>query len=92
MELPKVIPEFSSAKVAPKGALNLEDINKMVKNALVFFTPTIVLYGAQLLGELNKVGVLHLTDLIPSTYVVGAFQGYIISTALDYLKKLNDGK
>ena len=92
MELPKVLPEFSEAKVAPKGTLNKEDINKIFKNMLVFFTPTLMLYGAQLLGGLNDHTVLEISDLIPSSYVIGAFEGYVISTALDYLKKLNDNK
>jgi hypothetical protein len=92
MELPKIIPEFSEAKVAPKGKLNIEDVNRMIRNALIFFTPTLVLYSAQLLGSLNDHTVLNFSDMVPSPYVVGAFQGYIISTFLDYLKKLNDGK
>jgi len=90
MEIPKILPQFTEAEVSRKGFLNIEDLKKMVKNMLVFLTPTIVLYGAQLLGTLND-HVLSLSDLTPSTYVVGAFQGYLISTFLDYLKKLNDG-
>lgn len=92
MELPKILPEFSEAKVAPKGKLNTEDLKKMGKNALIFLTPSITLYAAQLLAALNAHTILSFADLIPNDYVIGAFQGYIISTGLDYLKKLNDGK
>jgi len=91
MEIPKILPQFTETEVSRKGFLNIEDLKKMVRNILVFITPTIILYGAQLLGSLNDNIVLSLADLTPSKYVVGAFQGYLISTVLDYLKKLNDG-
>ena len=92
MEIPKIIPSFSEAKVSPKGKLNAADLNKIAKNMLIFLTPTLMLYGAQLLGILEQNTVLSLKDLVPSAFVIGAFEGYLISTALDYLKKLNDGK
>lgn len=92
MNLPKVLPEFSEAKISPKGKLNAEDLKKMGRNALIFLTPTITLYAAQLLGALNAHGVLVLSDIAPGAGVIGAFQGYLISTVLDYLKKLNNGK
>lgn len=91
MEIPKILPKFTEAEVSKKGFLNIEDLKKMVRNMLVFLTPSILLYGAQLLGSLNDHILLSLNDLIPSPYVIGAFQGYLISTVLDYLKKLNDG-
>ena len=91
MDLLKVLPELSEAKIAPKGKLNAEDLKKMGRNMLIFLTPTFMLYGGQLIGAINDHTVLSLTDLVPSAFVVGAFEGYLISTLLDYLKKLNDG-
>lgn len=92
MDLPKILPEFSEAKVAPKGKLNSDDVKRIFKNMLVFLTPTIFLYAAQLTGALKEHTALFLVDLLPSAYVIGAFEGYLISTGLDYLRKLNDGK
>lgn len=92
MEIPKVslLPKYTNADLSKKGFLNTEDIEKIVKNMLIFLTPTLVLYGSQLMVTLGS-HTLSLSDLVPSQTVIGAFQGYIISTALDYLKKLNDG-
>lgn len=92
MEMPKILPAFSEAKISPRGKLNAEDLQKMWKNALIFLTPTITLYAAQLIASLNAHTILGLFDLIPNSFVIGAFEGYLISTGLDYLKKLNDGK
>lgn len=91
MEVPKVLPKFTEAKTSKKGFLNKEDLKKMLRNALVFLTPTILLYASQLTGALSDHGVLIAKDLIPSAFVIGAFEGYLISTAIDYLKKLNNG-
>lgn len=92
MKMLKILPEFSEAKVSPPGKLNAEDLLKMWKNALIFFTPTITLYSVQLIAALNAHTILGLADLVPNAFVIGAFEGYLISTGLDYLKKLNDGK
>jgi len=92
MDLPKVLPQYTEDKVSKKGFLNKEDLQKLLKNMLVFLTPTFILYGSQLLGSLNDSTILALKDFIPSRFVIGAFEGYVISTAIDYLKKLNDGK
>lgn len=90
MEMPiKVLPKYTEAKVSKVGFLNASDWKNIGVNALIFLTPTITLYGAQLLGVLNDRN-LALSDLLPSAYVVGAFEGYVISTGLDYLKKLNN--
>jgi hypothetical protein len=91
MEMPKILPKYTDAKLSKAGWINKEDLKKIGKNALVFLTPTLTLYGAQLLGALNTSTILSLKDLIPSPYVIGAFEGYLIATFLDYLKKLNDG-
>ena len=91
MELLKVLPQFTEAKNSKAGFLNQEDLHKLCKNMLIFLTPTLVLYGGQLLGSLNSHTVLSLADLIPSSFVIGAFEGYLISTFMDYLKKLNAG-
>lgn len=94
MELPKIaiLPKYTDAKLSKKGFLNKDDLKRIGKNMLVFLTPTITLYLAQLTGALSDHTALTYLDLIPSSFVIGAFQAYIISTILDYLKKLNDGK
>ena len=86
-----VLPKFTEAKLSKKGFLNSQDLLKMGRNALVFLTPTLLLYLGQLSGVLSEGVTLTLIDLIPSAFVIGAFEAYIISTAIDYLKKLNDG-
>lgn len=91
MILPKVLPTFTTANISPKGSLNVDDLRKILRNMLVFLTPTILLYGAQLTGALGDHMILRIADLIPSAFVIGAFEGYVISTVIDYLKKLNSG-
>jgi hypothetical protein len=91
MTLPSILPRFTESDISPKGALNIEDLRKILRNMLVFLTPTILLYLAQLTGALSAHLTLNLADLIPSTFVIGAFEGYVISTVIDYLKKLNAG-
>jgi len=86
-----LLPKLSKAGISPKGKLNRKDIKKILRNMLIFITPTLVLYLAQLQGVLGDNITLTLADLIPSTYVIGAFEGYLISTVIDYLTKLNDG-
>ena len=88
----KVIPHFTEAKVSKSGFLNKEDLKKMLKNGLVFFVPVVLLYGAQLTGAMTDHTILKLTDFIPSSFVIGAFEAHIIGTVLDYLKKLNQSK
>ena len=86
-----LLPKLSKAGISPKGKLNRKDIKKILRNMLIFITPTLVLYLAQLQGVLGDNITLTLADLIPSTYVIGAFERYLISTVIDYLTKLNDG-
>lgn len=88
----KIVPQITESKVSAKGFINKEDIQRLVRNALIFLTPTIVLYATQLGGALSDHISLTLKDITPSAYVIGAFEGYVISTFLDYLKKLNNAK
>lgn len=93
MEIRKVsvLPKFTEAKTSKRGFLNKEDLHNLLKNALVFLTPTITLYTVQLVSALNDHTALRLSDLVPSLVVIGAFEGHVIATFIDYLKKLNDG-
>lgn len=80
MELPKILPEFSEAKVAPKGKLNLEDVNKMLRNLLKFTGPALGVFFYQL-----SIGI----DL-KAAWALAALMLYGILA--DYFTKLNDGK
>jgi len=91
MEIPKILPRLTEAEISPKGTLNIVDIKNILRNMLVFLTPTIILYLSQLTGALSNHTTLVASDLIPSAFVIGAFEGYLISTVIDYLKKLNTG-
>ncbi len=92
MTLPSIIPHLTTDSVSPSGTLNIDDIKKMVRNAIIFFVPVILLYGAQLTGALSNHMVLNMKDIVPSAFVIGAFEAHIIGTALDYLRKLNASK
>ncbi len=92
MELPKILPKLTDAKVAGVGFLNRGDIGKLVRNFLIFLSPIVILYGVQLTGALSEHTVLKISDVIPGLAVIGAFEAHIIGTVLDYLRKLNDSK
>lgn len=76
----KILPEFSEDKVAPQGALNLEDLRKMVLNLVIFTSPaTFVFFSLLAQG-------VPLDKAWPAGLLV------IYGIVADYLKKLNDGK
>jgi len=60
-----LLPKLSKAGISPKGKLNRKDIKKILRNMLIFITPTLVLYLAQLQGVLGDNITLTLADLIP---------------------------
>lgn len=91
MELPKVIPEFSEARVSPKGKLNKADIDKIRRNMLKFLIPAILIYLGQVVLASSD-NIVTLQDFIPTSFTMGGIVYYIASTLMDYLTKLNNDK
>ena len=82
---------YSKAKVSPTGKVNKNDLQKWVRNLLVFLIPLVVVYLLQLSGVLqNK--ALEIKDLIPSQATQGAIELYAVNAVLDLLRKFRDGK
>lgn len=80
---------FSKAKVSPAGKLNKADIQRWLKNLLVFLAPLAIMYLLQLSGSLQN-GVLTWESLIPTTTTLGAIQLYVVNGLLDLLRKFTD--
>lgn len=78
MDLPKILPEFTTSKVSPVGKLNIGDLKKMGFNALVFSAPVLAVFFAQL-----QMGV----DLKAASLVAAAV---LYGLLADYFKKLNN--
>ncbi len=75
--LPAVLPKLSEAKVAPKGALNVDDLKKMLTNFVVFTAPALVVFFSLL------------SQGVPLEKAWPAGLLALYGVAADYFKKLN---
>lgn len=71
---------FTKAKVSPQGKVNVEDLKSWGRNALVFSSPALVVFFAQL-----QMGVSLKQASLLALYV---FYGLLV----DLFKKFNEGK
>ena len=93
MNLPKVIPEFTKAKVSKAGFVNKQDLAKWTWNMIRFLRPLALLYlGAAIAIQMVPNHVFALQDLVPSQFVIGGMVLYLLNSAYDFFSKLNDGK
>lgn len=75
------------------GMLKLDNTqtNKFQKNLLTFLIPLAVLYLGQITATLNVQGnVIDAADFIPSSVTLGGMMYYIMSSLIDYKKKLDE--
>ena len=80
---------FSKDKVSPKWKWNIADLQKMGKNALIFISPAILIYLAQVQGSLDN---LTWSSLVPNQMTIGAIWAWLLGIIVDGLRKLSDGK
>ena len=71
---------ISTAKVAPQGKLNVEDLKKMGMNILIFTAPALVVFFGQMASGVDW--------KIAGAVALLALWGIIA----DFLKKISDGK
>ncbi len=84
---------FSEAKISPRWKVNAEDLNRLLKNALIFISPAVLIYLLQVQGTLTLEGHTFSTvDFLPSTFTKGAIMSWFISTLIDVFRKFQDGK
>ena len=80
MELPNVLPEFTEAKVSPKGTLNAADLKALGSNIFRFSAPALGVFFAQLALKVEW----KAASLVALYILYGLLS--------DYFKKLNTGK
>ena len=72
-----------------KWRLNAQDVQKWVRNALVFLAPVAMVYFGVVAGKLQD-GV-QLADFVVTPAVQGAIALYVVNTATDFFRKLVRG-
>lgn len=77
--------------MSKKWTLNNEDINKVAKNSVIFFSPVALIYLGFVLSAVQVDG-FQVKDLIPSSEAVTVIVLWIINTLIDVLKKFSQGK
>lgn len=77
--------------VSKRWTLNSEEINKVAKNAVIFFTPVILIYLGAFVIDVRKDG-FQLSDFVPSATTVTAIMLWLGNTAIDTLRKFSEGK
>lgn len=77
--MPKIIPQFTGAKVSKAGWLNKEDLKKMGVNILKFTAPSLAVFFTQL-----QMGVEPKAAALVALLI-------LYGLIADYLKKLNNG-
>lgn len=71
--------------------LNTTEYNKFIRNVITFLIPLVILYLGQVVATLNVEGnLLELVDFIPSSVTLGGMAYYVMSTLIDYKKKLDE--
>lgn len=76
--------------ISKKWTLNREEIQKVSKNAVVFFSPVALIYLGFVLSAVQKDG-FQVKDLVPSSEAVTVIVLWIINTLIDILKKFSQG-
>lgn len=77
--------------ISKKWTLNQEEIQKVSKNAVVFFSPVALIYLGFVLNAVQKDG-FQVNDLVPSSEAVTVIVLWIINTLIDTFKKLIAGR
>lgn len=77
--------------MSKKWTLNQEEATKVLKNAVLFFQPVILIYLGFVLSAVQKDG-FQVTDLIPTSEAVTVIVLWFINTLIDLFKKLSQGK
>ena len=72
-----------------KGKLNWNDIKQIAKWTAIFFAAPVLMYLAQLEGQLDK-GVI--TTLIPNANTIGAIEGWALGILINFFLSLKEGK
>lgn len=73
-----------------KGTLNREEAKRWISNTLVFLAPVLLIYFGSVAPLLQD--GLNVSDFAITPMVGGAMALYIINVAMDFLKKLSQGK
>ena len=76
--------------ISKKWTLNQEEIQKVSKNAVVFFSPVVLIYLGFVLNSVQKDG-FQVNDLVPSSEAVTVIVLCFINTLIDILKKFSQG-
>jgi len=72
--------------VSKKYQVRREDLERVGKNALIFFAPLAVIYLSFVATEIEKDGFAW-EDFRPSQVVIGAMILYIVNVLLDFFRK-----
>jgi hypothetical protein len=76
--------------MSKKWNLNFEDVQKISKNATIFFSPVAIIYLTFLLTALKD--GFQTSDLVPNSEAVTAIVLWIVNTLIDIFRKLQSGK
>lgn len=66
--------------------LKKEDVQKVAKNALIFFAPVGVIYLTAVALEVEKDGFAW-EDMRPNMVVIGSIMLYVVNVLLDFFRK-----
>lgn len=77
--------------MSKKWTINKQDIKKIIKNALIFVSPVVLVYLGSVLVNI-KVDGFQLKDFNPSVEAVTAIMLWSINTLIDIFRKLQAGK
>lgn len=72
--------------VSKRYQIKREDIERVGRNALIFFAPLAVIYLSFVAAEIEKDGFTW-EDYKPNQVVIGAIMLYIVNVLLDFFRK-----
>lgn len=72
-----------------KWHLTKSDVLRWVKNTLIFFSPVVIIYLVSVQTALND--GFSWQDFQITTFVLGSIMTWLVSTLLDFFRKLASG-